>query len=358
MAKIIFDHQIFSYQRYGGASRYFAELIRHLPLGSWETTTLFSNNEYVRNTDLFHSYSFLKNKWFRGQGRIMNELNKPYSYFRLKKGGYDVFHQTHFETYCLNAIGRKPMVTTFHDTNFSNYNQDDSMVKIQKKSLARADKIIAISENTKKDLIEIFKIPWEKVEIIHHGVDKTKKDIPYDRINDKPYLLFVGARVEYKNFKRFIESFSFLSQKYPDLQVICTRNKFSNEELAFFYELKVADKVKYISADEITLAQLYRDAELFVFPSVYEGFGMPILEAMVQKCPIVLAKASCFPEIALDAAGYFDPYDVDDMYNAIDQILDKESVRTELILKGQRRLDFFSWEKTAQEHMNLYNSLI
>ena len=133
--KVLFDHQLFSYQKFGGASKYFAMLLNALPKDVWETTTIFSNNEYVNHLNLFPHKSFCAKYYFRGQGRIMNELNKPYSIYRLRKHDYDVFHQTHFETYCLKCIGNKPMVTTFHDVNFSTFNPNKKIVDYQNKSL-------------------------------------------------------------------------------------------------------------------------------------------------------------------------------------------------------------------------------
>lgn len=356
--KVIFDHQLFSYQKYGGASKYFAELIRHLPPDICETTTLLSNNEYIKEYNLFNPYHFLPNKWFRGQGRIMNELNKPYSFIKLLKKNYDVFHQTHFETYCIKAIGDKPMVTTFHDTNFSNYNKNDKMVSLQKKSLQRANKVITISQNTKKDLIQIFNIADEKIEVIYHGVDSNKRELSESRIIEQPYLLFVGDRNGYKNFDRFIHAFSLLTTLYKDLHVICTRNKFEKHEEELFNKLRISDKLLHVSADEPTLARLYRDAVMFVFPSLYEGFGMPILEAMIQGCPVALADSSCFPEIAEDAALYFNPYEIDDIYDKIKLLLENESLRSEFIIKGKNRSALFSWEKSAYKHLQLYQSLL
>lgn len=356
--KIIFDHQIFSYQKYGGASKYFAELIHRLPKDCRFTTTIFSNNEYVKEYDLFQIINFFPNQWFRGQGRIMNELNKPYSLFQLYKKQYDIFHQTHFETYCLRAIGNKPMVTTFHDTNFSNYNKNDHIVNLQRKSIARANKIIAISHNTKNDLVNLFNIPEDKVEVIYHGIDHNQKRLINERIVENPYILFVGDRAGYKNFERFVVAFSHIADKYKDLSLVCTRNKFTANEVKYFKELKIEDRIIHISASEPILTRLYQDAEMFVFPSLYEGFGMPILEAMIQECPVVLANSSCFPEIAVDSGLYFDPLNIESIYESMRKVLDDSTLKAELIEKGKERVRFFSWDKNVEQHLNLYKSLI
>jgi glycosyltransferase involved in cell wall biosynthesis len=299
---------------------------------------------------------------------LMNTLNKPYSFYRLKRGDYDLFHQTNFETYCLHAIGKKKMVTTFHDMNLTKfhemyhynfYHPKGWMVSVQKKSIARADKVIAISQATKKDLIDYWDINPEKIEVIHHGVDKNKiQNLPSDRIVDFPYLLFVGDRAGYKNFDRLLTAFSLLAEKNPGLKLICTGKTFDISELKHLEELKVSQNVIQISANERTMAQLYRDAEFFVYPSLSEGFGMPILEAMVYDCPVALSNTSCLPEVAGNAGLYFDPYQTDDIYLKISQLLESKDLRSTLIQLGQQRLTKFSWEKSAEEHLGVYRSLL
>jgi len=356
--KILFDHQLFSYQRYGGASKYFCELLYHLPRDIWKTTTLFSNNEYVKELKLFKSMHIL-GPFFRGQGWLMNELNKPYSFYRLlQRNKYDIFHQTHFETYCLPAIGNKPMVTTFHDVNFSTFNYDASLVRLQKKSLERADKIVAVSFNTKKDLMAYFDIPERKIEVIYHGIELKDGFYSSERYTESPYILYVGTRNENKNFGRFIQAFALLNKRFPELKLVCTSLAFTSEELSSFHKLSIDNAVMHVAADEELMHRLYRDAELFVFPSLYEGFGLPILEAMAAHCPIVLSDTSCFPEIAKDAGAYFDPYDIDSIFGMMDKTITDSMYRKELIEKGNARVKDFSWETCARKHLELYKTLL
>lgn len=355
--KILFDHQLFSYQRYGGASKYFAMLMAHLPEGIWETTTLISNNEYIRALDLFKTRHFLNRFYFRGQGRIMNELNKPYSLMKLRKGDYDVFHQTHFEPYCLKAIGDKPMVTTFHDINFATLNPNPRIVEQQKKSLARADRIIAVSENTRKDVIEMFDLDPSKVEVVYHGIEMpTYTDDK--RVFDFPYVLYVGSRENHKNFTRFVDAFAIFHKSFPEIHLVCTRQPFNAAESQQLEKSGLSECSHFISAREDVMNKLYRDAVMFVFPSLYEGFGMPILEAMANNCPVVLADASCFPEIAADSALYFDPESIEDMGERMITLAQDTSLRNSLISKGAERVRFFSWNNCARGHMKVYESLM
>ncbi len=354
----MFDHQLFSYQRFGGASKYFAMLLNALPKEVWETTTIFSNNEYVNYLNLFPHKSFCKRFYFRGQGRIMNELNKPYSIYRLRKQDYDVFHQTHFETYCLKSIGNKPMVTTFHDVNFSTLNPNERIVKYQKKSLERADKIIAISNNTKKDLVRMFNVPEDKVAVIYHGIIHPKTFYKEKSLVDYPYILYVGTRSHHKNFERFVHAFAMLGKEYSDIKVICTFKPFTIQEIELFRKLHVEERFVHFMADENEINVLYQNALFFIFPSLYEGFGMPILEAMVNHCPVVLSDASCFPEIAQDAALYFDPLQEEDICLKMKYMLEDSTFREAMIVKGGERVKEFSWEKCAAQHLEVYRSLL
>lgn len=358
--KVLFDHQIFSSQRFGGVSKYFAEIIHRMPQDTYDISAWLSNNEYVKYYSLFNQVSFFPDKTFRGKGRIMAELGKLYSLHKIRQGDFDVFHQTNFDTYCLPALRTKPMVTTYHDVNFlTERDRNDRMVELQRASLKRADKVIAISNNTKNDMLKFFDIDPQKIEVIYHGVSKINFSKEHtERIVDYPYILYVGMRHTFKNFKRFIRAFATIASRFPEVKVVCTRSNFTKEEMELFEECGIKDRLIFVIADEVELAKLYRDALFFVFPSLYEGFGMPILEAMAYGCPTALARASCFPEIAEDAALYFDPNDIDSIAYTLEQYLSSEELRQEYANKGSIRVNNFSWEKCAQQHIELYQSLL
>jgi len=352
--KVLFDHQIFYYQ-YGGASKYFAMLLNAMPRDSWETTALFACNEYVRDKHLFRT---LRNR-FRGQSVVAEYLNRPYTQYVLTKGEYDIFHQTNFGTYCLKNLGNKPMVTTYHDANLSTIDPHPEIVQRQKISLNRADAVVCVSNNTKNDLLKLFDIDERKVRVIYHGIEiSDNSNLTPCRLFSFPYILYVGRRSEYKNFVRLLKAFLLIRIKYPDVHLVCTSQKFSLEEQENFHQLGLDGYIHSILADEQQMKQLYRDALLFVFPSLYEGFGMPILEAWAINCPVALSKASSFPEIAGSAAAFFNPLDVDEIADVLCKIIDDEDFRNELVQKGCDRVRTFSWAKTAEAHMKLYHELL
>lgn len=352
--KVLFDHQIFHYQ-YGGASKYFAMLLKHLPREAWSTTARFSSNEYVRAAGLFPTCR----RAFRGQTVIAELVNRPLTQCALRRGRYDVFHQTNFSVSDLKANGEKPMVTTFHDTNLSTFDPHPHIVERQRISLERADAIICVSQHTAQDMLSLFHVEEKKVHVIYHGIERPDlSSLPPERLCAHPYILYVGRRSEYKNFTRFIDAFSEVRAHHPSLHVVCTGAPFSKTELASFEECGISQVMHSIYASEEEMLRLYRDAELFVFPSLYEGFGMPILEAWTCHCPVVLSRASCFPEIAADAAEYFEARDTEAMAHAICSVLESSSLRQELIARGEQRVSLFSWQRCADEHMKIYESLI
>ena len=351
--KVLFDHTLF-YQVYGGASKYFAMMINSLPRDTWKTTALWSCNEYVRSKHLFRTYP----KKFRGQDRILSLLNRPYTKYVVGKKQYDVVHQTDFDHYFYKQLGDKPLVLTYHDANYLTFFPQPDRVRLQQIALQRADAIVAVSENTKKDLLNFFPVPEAKVHVVYHGIELPTglEQLP-DPIGH-PYILYVGARASYKNFERFTRAFAVYHKHYPDVKVVCTSYDFFSKELEFFHQLKVDENMIHVSADENTMRALYAHAMFFIYPSLYEGFGMPILEAWANHCPVALAEASCFPEICQGAGEYFDPMSIDSMISVMEKLTEDEERRKELVSLGDKRVRLFSWEHCAKQHMKIYDSLL
>ena len=228
----------------------------------------------------------------------------------------------------------------------------------QKKVTQRADHIIAVSENTKGDLINYWNIPEEKITTIYHGIGPALKNLSPERVFPFDYILYVGHRNAYKNFNNCLRAFKSINNIHKMLNLVCTGVRFQKNELAQISKLKLENRVFAVSATEEQMARLYRDALLFVYPSYYEGFGMPILEAMQYHCPVVLSDASCFPEIAQDAAYYFDPHNEGKMAEVMLDVIDNVSLRNTLIQKGDIRIRNFSWGESANGHMAVYKSLL
>ena len=188
----------------------------------------------------------------------------------------------------------------------------------------------------------------------------------WDQINrlvlPKKYLLYNGHRWIYKNFDIFIKSIAKLILGKNIYLVCAGGNDFSTSELKLFKKLKIADRVIYqkITGNEHDkhLSECYSKAIAFVYPSKYEGFGIPILEAFANDCPTVLSNSSCFPEIAKGASVYFNPDDRADIEKTVKKVITNKGLREDLIKKGRTRLKYFSWDKAATETAQVYKKVI
>jgi glycosyltransferase involved in cell wall biosynthesis len=365
--KILYDHQIFALQKYGGVSRYFYELIKELnKLQEVDTSTslIFSDNHYVSSTDIIKHTSFFSNSEFKGKERFMNLFNKTNSIIQINKQSFDLFHPTYYDPYFLSYIGKKPFVLTVYDMIHERFN--DALLSKDKSSeqkrvlVKKASKIIAISESTKNDLIELFGIEASKIEVVYLGnsmiLDSDKKS---DTNIPKKYILFVGSRDGYKNFDKFVKSISEFLNKDRELSIVCAGGgKFKASENEMFTTFNINHQLYQFDLDDSKLQLLYNNALMFVFPSLYEGFGIPILESFACECPLVCSNTSSLPEVAGDGAKYFDPNDEKSISSAICEVLYNKSLRDVLVERGKERLKHFSWKKTALETKKIYESIL
>jgi glycosyltransferase involved in cell wall biosynthesis len=221
-----------------------------------------------------------------------------------------------------------------------------------------ASAIFAISERTKRDLLDLYPdLDGQRVVVTPLAVD-TNFFRANARGEDDSSLLFVGSRHTYKNFSVFAEAAAILLSEDPSLRVVCVGGgPLLPDEIAPFRARNVDSRISQRNASDSELAGYYRRARAFVFPSLYEGFGLPILEAFACACPVVLSNASCFPEVAGDAGEYFDPTSADSLLEALRRVLGDAQYRAELRRRGTLRLSDFTWDETARRTANIYRSL-
>lgn len=365
--KVLYDHQIFSDQVYGGISRYFYEIMDNYARGDdikFDISLLFSNNYYIENSSFSMHKNFFKKYNFKGKPRFLNYFNKKYSIKILKKNNYDVFHPTYYDPYFLKSIGNKPFVLTIFDMIHEVYPEifalNDRTSEKKYLLAEKASKIIAISENTKKDIIKYFKIDHKKIEVVYLGNSLKIPDCSKVKLRlPEAYLLYVGDRHLYKNFKTFINSVAPLLNENKNMSIVCAGGKeIRLDEINLFKDLGVSGRVyHYRVRNDGILSCLYVNAAAFIYPSLYEGFGIPILEAFSCGCPVVLSDSSSFPEIAGDAAVYFDPKDSVSIREAVKNILYNDNLKKELKSKGFGRLKNFSWDKTADKTNKIYKQI-
>lgn len=368
--RVLFDHQSFSGAKFGGVARYFYDLMHNLKYHQGvevNLSLLFSNNEYLKNADVKKVFPF---SYFLGHGltnTLFSHVNRANSAFQISRRNYDIFHPTYFNDYFMTFLGKTPYVITHHDVipeKFSTqYAELDGFDKAYKQRvLDRAAKVIAVSENTRNDLLEIFHIAPEKIEVVHHSTHfatyKPAED--FDIVTPERYLLYVGNRDNYKNFDVFLRAITPILLKQSDLHLICAgSHSFTEVEQKLFHELGVGEQILHreIPNDAI-LYRIYQKAIAFVYPSLYEGFGIPILEAFACGCPVILSDRSCFPEVAQNAALYFNPSDIENISFEVEKLIDNAELKLSLVKKGYQRLKDFSPENTAKKTLNVYKSVI
>jgi len=233
------------------------------------------------------------------------------------------------------------------------------LVKRKADLAEKAAHIIAVSENTKKDIIEILGISEKKISVVYHSSSiKSSPEYPQRKNIAEPYILYVGDRVaEYKNFKFFIRAIVPVLKENPHLKVKCCGNAFDAKECYMFESMGITAQMQCEYASDSKLVELYQHALCLVYPSYCEGFGIPILEAFQNNCPVILANASCFPEVGADAAIYFEPKHFISLQQALRSMLNNPELRFRCIENGKVRMNSFSWAKSALETTRIYQAL-
>ena len=383
--KILFDHQIFSIQKYGGISLYFSELMSQYSLNpdiDFDLALCYSNNQNIRKRPLLNNYWSNKNLFcpFLNQfpfieehlpGSIIYRIfnNQRESERLLKKQDFQIFHPTYYNPYFLKYLQNKPFLITVYDMIHElfpmYFSTSDPIRKWKKELIYKSDFIIAISKNTKDDVIKMFGIDPEKIFVVHLGnpFESFHRGQSHDKsqnisFSKNSFLLYVGNRQGYKNFNFFVESIAGFLRK-NDIYLYCAGGgSFSNKEQKMLEKLGIQENVRYIRVNDMILKMLYENALAFVFPSLYEGFGLPVLEAFSCGCPAMLSNTGSLPEIGDDAAIYINPTDSDTILEGIESLLTDEKRRNDLISRGYQRLNYFSWKKTAMQTKGVYDKIV
>lgn len=363
--QIVYDHQIFLMQQVGGISRYFCELASHLSQNSaFDVSVIapFHENRHLKSARSCKVNGNYFAHRFWGANRVRRWGRKlALQCLCWSKDKADIVHETY---YSVNpwGIARYRVLTVYdmiHELFADDFKHDSYTTIAKHAAVSRADHVICISESTRQDLIKLFGVDKQKTSVVHLGftlnTDETVR--PFNLASERPYLLYVGNRGGYKNFNQLCRVFSSSSINNNFDLVAFGGGAFSLEEFAELTQLGIANRVHQISGDDGLLASYYRGAIAFIYPSLYEGFGIPPLEAMSFGCPVACSNTSSIPEVVGDAAVFFDPSSEESMRVAIESLLRSDELRAEMIRRGYARGQHFSWAKCAAETAAIYRQI-
>jgi glycosyltransferase involved in cell wall biosynthesis len=362
--RILYDHQVFSLQDAGGASRYHFELIRNLQsldeiamdllLGLNGSVMPFSSLQQSR-TRVFGRRTAMKPGLSRyAINELLSAMAAPL------RGRVDIYHPTLYRA--LPWVRRRGVVVTHHDCIHERFPHlfpnAASIVATKRKLFAQAGAIICVSASSQRDLLHFYDVPENKTHVIHHGF------VPLSLMQggvetSGPYLLYVGSRASYKSFGLLLEAFSRsgLGGSYRLLAV--GGGAFTTQEQEQIASLRLTGLITLVpKADDATLARAYRDAALFVYPSLYEGFGFPPLEAMSVGCPVLANRTSSLPEICGDAAFYFDSSDPEQLAQRLQSIVEDKQGLADKRKLGEEQVKLYDWGRCAHSTLAVYRQVI
>ncbi|MFB0997162.1 MAG: glycosyltransferase family 1 protein [Flavobacteriales bacterium] len=292
---------------------------------------------------------------------------------QLLKDGVEVFHGLSHEIPKKNKLSKIKYVVTIHDLIFlrfpENYNRIDREIYKKKVEYActTADKIIAISEQTKRDLMEFLKVPSHKIEVIyqscaasfHHISDYRYRHLVQKKYNlPENYILYVGTIEKRKNLATLVEAIGKSNTQLP-LVAIGKQTDYTKEVMDMIDKYKLGNQVALLqNISFLDLPSIYQSANLFVYPSLFEGFGIPVLEALYSKTPVIAATGSCLEEAGGPNSIYVDPKNSDELAQQIDRVIENGELQLEMKEKGFEYAQNFNSQKQAKAVLEVYEKLV
>lgn len=362
--RIAFDHQIFGWQRYGGISRYAFELSQMIAKNAQNEVHVVAPlfvSEYLKEAPEELAVWGVPVRQIPRTGRLVraaNSLGTRAIFAHLKP---DLVHETYYATH-RSAPRKSRVVLTVHDMIHERYPSEflgaSITIREKKEAISRADHIICVSDQTRSDLIDILNVAPERCSTVHLGFRPLQ--VPQSGLpapTSRPYVLYVGLRSGYKNFRTLIAAVALSARLKSGFDIVCFGGgRFSRDENNLMAQLGFDEgRVHQVGGGDSALAALYRGASAFVYPSRFEGFGIPPLEAMSCDCPVVCSDTGAIREVVADAGLYFNPADPEGLAKALERVVEDDALRASLCAAGQTRMQQFSWDKCAAETLALYN---
>lgn len=359
--RIFYDGFIYDFQPYGGINRYFNEIIARLPAGDEPVVSTFLG---AREFWPEHPCrSVLRSRPF-ARVPALAALGRGWLSLRTALARADLFHPTYYHLLTPGVVRRRPLVVTVHDMIHEIFpeqiDRDGAVRAAKRASIERADAILCNSEHTRRDLIERFPSAVGRSYVTPLASSMTV-DVALARAEpglDRPYFLYVGGREGYKNFAPLLAAWRRFSVRHSEIQLRVVGSPWLPAERRELTEACLERSVVHEGrAGDARLAALYHRSLALVYPSLYEGFGIPLLEAMRCGTAVVCARSSSLPEVGGDAPFYFDPANAEDLCAQLEAVATSSSVRAAHVARGAERADVFSWDRTAILTLEVYRKL-
>ena len=360
--RLAVDEQIFAIQAYGGISRYFTELlrqfVRHVPtqVELLPMNAPIVNRYLLDDPELSHA---------REVSEAHNEWTALARYFALprKHPACDIVHNTFYLPHGLASTRGAKRIVTVYDMIPELLPQTRrrlDFLTLKRRYVQTADHVICISESTRQDLYRVYGDITPPVTVVHLGVDRRfHPDAARLRQLPDQYVLMVGNRTQYKDGDVLIKAFARIAHDHPDLSLVCVGGGgWSRSEAELLTRLEIADRCSQVDLDDTLMPSAYTHAAAFVFPSRFEGFGLPALEAMACGTPTILTNSTSLPEVGGDAAAYFQPGDVEALGAALTKVLTDHDFSRRLRLSGIQRASEFTWQRTAEQTADVYGQAL
>lgn len=364
--RVLFDHQIFALQRYGGISRYFCELasrVHGMPGHSALVVAPLHVNDYLSGCAVRTWSRRIEQR--KGASRLCGAIDRLALPLLTRAADPDIVHRTYYEP--LPRPGSRPVVVTVYDMIHELFPQafsaQDRTSQDKRASVMAADHVICISECTSRDLQRLLAVPAHKISVTYLAQSESFNGqvAPDERPpHGRPYLLYVGQRSGYKNFAGALRAFASSARLRESLDLVVFGGApLSAQERQDAASLGLrGDQLVELKGSDDDLARAYRHARLFVYPSRYEGFGIPPLEAMACGCPVAASATSSIPEVVGGAAATFDPDDIESVRQSLETLSLDDEARTRAIAAGYERVKQFSWERCARETVGIYERML
>lgn len=360
--QVLYDGNIYLMQAAGGVNRYFANLIGRLPADVTPYLTMCGSSSV--NFPVNPRLKVYNYQRFR-PASVSYRLEKLFFAYASQARRYDLAHPTYYTLLSRSEFSkyRCPVVVTvwdmIHELFPAEIDPKGRHAEEKRRAIMAAQAVICISENTKNDLLERYPVTPDKVRVTHlaSAIDASLANGP-EPVPERRYFLYVGLRFGYKNFNGLLAAFASTLATRPELALCIVGAPFSDSESKLIAELGLTAAVEhYGQVSDAHLAKLYRQSVAFVYPSFYEGFGIPPLEAMACGTPVVASNRSSIPEVVGDAGLLFDPEKTDELTDILLTLADDSSQRERLIARGLERVKSFSWDKTVSRTLEIYREV-